>query len=65
MELICGRTTPYRGPASFSIISTPSACRPTAAVPSLGKAHYAGVPDNQPTDDVCVFDWLFAAGIST
>ena len=27
--------------------------------------NYAGVPDNRPTDDVRVFDWLFAADIST
>lgn len=31
---------PYRGPASFSIISTPSACRPITD-PSLTKAHAA------------------------
>jgi hypothetical protein len=29
--------SPYRGPASFPIISTPSACRSTAALPSLRK----------------------------
>jgi hypothetical protein len=39
VELICGWTTPYRGPASFSIISTPSACHLTQLL-LLGKAQW-------------------------